>query len=53
MPNAQILLPASLPGQLNRGDQLTTSDLQSTIWTVHGAALSANGWQVTAIRGGA
>jgi len=53
MPNAQILLPASVPGQINRGDQLTTGETQPTPWTVQGAALSPNGWQVTAIRAGA
>jgi hypothetical protein len=53
MPNAQIFLPASLPGQINRGDQLTTSETQATTWTVQGAVLSPNGWQITAIRAGA
>ena len=53
MPNAQILLPVSLPGQINRGDQLTTSETEATTWTVQGVALSSNGWQITAIRAGA
>lgn len=53
MPNAQILLPASLPGQINRGDQLITSEAEATTWTVQGAVLSSNGWQITAIRAGA
>ncbi len=53
MPNAQILLPACFPGQINRGDLLTTSETEATKWTVQGAVLSPNGWQVTAIRAGA
>jgi len=53
MPNAQIFLPVSLPGQIDRGDRLTTGELQATTWTVQGAVLSANGWQITAIRAGA
>jgi hypothetical protein len=53
MPNAEILLPASWPGQISRGDQLTTGEAQATTWTVQGAVLSSNGWQVTAIRAGA
>jgi hypothetical protein len=52
-PNAQILLPASFPGQIMRGDQLTTSEAQPDTWTVQSAVLSANGWQITAIRAGA
>lgn len=52
-PNAQILLPASFPGQIMRGDQLTTSAAQPVTWTVQSAVLSANGWQITAIRAGA
>lgn len=52
-PNAQIFLPASLPGQIVRGDQLVTSETLATTWTVQGAILSANGWQLTAIRAGA
>lgn len=53
MPNAQIFLPVSLPGQINRGDRLTTSEAVATTWTVQGAVLSPNGWQITAIRAGA
>ena len=53
MPNAQIFLPASIPGQINRGDQLTTGEAQATTWTVQGAVLSPNGWQITAVRAGA
>jgi hypothetical protein len=52
-PNAQILLPASFPGQIVRGDQLTTSEIQPASWTVQSAVLSANGWQIMAIRAGA
>ncbi|HVE21830.1 MAG TPA: hypothetical protein VNC39_07635 [Acidocella sp.] len=52
-PNAQILLPASLPGQIARGDQLTTGETQPVTWTVQSAVLSANGWQITAIHAGA
>ena len=52
-PNTQILLPASFPGQIMRGDQLTTSQTQPVTWTVQAAVLSANGWQITAIRAGA
>jgi hypothetical protein len=53
MPNAQILLPATMPGQVIRGDELTTSETQAITWTVQGSALSNNGWQITAIRAGA
>jgi hypothetical protein len=53
MPNAQILLPVSMPGQINRGDQLVTGETQATTWTVQGAVKSTNGWQITAIRAGA
>jgi len=53
MPNAQILLPASWPGQINRGDELTTGEMQASTWTVQGAALTSNGWLITAIRAGA
>ena len=52
-PNAQILLPASFPGQIMRGDQLATADAKPITWTVQSAVLSANGWQITAIRAGA
>jgi hypothetical protein len=52
-PNAQILLPASFPGQIMRGDQLTAGVVQPTVWTVQSAVLSTNGWQITAIRAGA
>jgi hypothetical protein len=52
-PNAQLLLPASFPGQVMRGDQLIASATQPATWTVQSAVLSASGWQITAIRAGA
>lgn len=53
MPSAMINLPASIPGQILRGDELTTSDTLNLTWTVQSAVLSPNGWQITAIRAGA
>jgi hypothetical protein len=52
-PNAQILLPASFAGQIMRGDQLITAEVKPVTWTVQSAVLSANGWQIMAIRAGA
>jgi hypothetical protein len=53
MPSAMISLPASIPGQILRGDELTTGDTLNLTWTVQSAVLSPNGWQITAIRAGA
>ncbi len=52
-PNAQILLPVSIPAEINRGDILTTGEESPVSWTVQGAVYSPNGWQISAIRAGA
>jgi hypothetical protein len=53
MPNVAVFLPASIPGQILRGDQLQTADPLPITYTVESAIYSPNGWQITAIRGGA
>ena len=53
MPSAEILLPPSIPGQILRGDQITTSEALPITYTVQSAISSPNGWQITAIRAGA
>lgn len=53
MPNAAVFLPASLPGQVLRGDQLQTGEVLPITYTVESAIYSPNGWQITAMRAGA
>jgi hypothetical protein len=53
MPSVAVFLPASLPGQVLRGDQLQTGDVLPVTYTVESAIYSPNGWQVSAMRAGA
>ncbi len=53
MPSVAVFLPASIPGQILRGDQLQTGEALPVTYTVESAIYSPNGWQLTAIRAGA
>ena len=53
MPSVAVFLPASIPGQVLRGDQLHTGDVLPVTYTVESAIYSPNGWQITAMRAGA
>jgi hypothetical protein len=53
MPSVMVFLPASIPGQVMRGDQLQTGEALPVTYTVESATCSPNGWQLNAVRAGA
>jgi hypothetical protein len=53
MPSVAVFLPASIPGQVLRGDQLQTGEVLPITYTVESAIFLPNGWQITAVRAGA
>ncbi len=53
MPSVMVFLPASIPGQILRGDQLRSGEALPVTYTVESAIYSPNGWQIIAIRAGA
>jgi hypothetical protein len=53
MPTVNILLPVSIPAQVLRGDELTTSDVTASRWVVQAADLTPMGWSLIAVESGA